>query len=139
MKKLLCPKCQIPIDEHENGCPKRLTHRFFLGALGSVIGAAMVAKALPNFEVAPAEEGALLVTAAPKVHEGAYIVLDGNMEGWWTRQSDKGRRETFEEIANRTGRGVIAKIKGEVVEVVEPMVGQELKNVPKVHRAWLRS
>lgn len=110
MKKLLCPKCQLPIEDHEDGCPKRLSRRFFLGALGSTFGAVALAKVAPNVVMsAPSSESPLLV-AKTKVHDGSYIVIDGcasesTAAGIW--------------IAARTGRPVIEKQDGKIVRVVE--------------------
>jgi|ERR1700722_11571172 len=121
---LYCPRCEKPLNAHdENGqCPKRLSRRFFLGALGSAFGAAALAKYLPNVEVTEAQPGSLFVTAAPRVHQAASIRLD--VSGNWN-QLGQGNEQQFvqliESVARNRKRPVIGMKDGEVVHFVDPV------------------
>lgn len=108
---LICPKCNLPLEDHQNGCPKKLSRRWFLGGLGTAFAAAAIAKVLPVVEIAASvEEGQLVAVAAPKVLSGSYIVMDGSYHR---------PRWHLEQVAADSGRGVIGKYRGDVVHVIE--------------------
>ena len=81
MASLICPRCEKPMDSHVDGeCQgKKLSRRFFLGALGSAFAGAALAKALPNYEAvvdpAAGPDSTVISVFKPKVHEGGSIRL----------------------------------------------------------------
>jgi len=120
MSKLICPRCKLPLADHEDGCPNRLSRRFFLGALGSSFAAAALAKVLPNVEVTHPEPGDTLVLAEPKVHEGGYITVQSGSPYDPSGSDIEMRRlnNSCERIAARHGRPVIGKLGPDVVRVI---------------------
>jgi hypothetical protein len=117
---LYCPRCEKPLDHHDESgqCPKRLTRRFFLGALGSTLGAVAAAKYLPNVEITEAEPEQLVVAAAPRIHRTASIRIDAI-------GSSIGSKEQFikmiERIAIERQVPVIGFHEEEVVHFVDPV------------------
>jgi hypothetical protein len=102
------------MESHVDGeCPKSLSRRFFLGALGSVFAASALAKVLPNVEeVAPESPDQLIQMFAPKVHRAATITIDSSVE--------RGTREAVEYIAALRGVPVVGKFQGDVVAYCDP-------------------
>jgi hypothetical protein len=121
---LICPKCEKPLDEHdEGGCRRKLSRRFFLGALGTSLAAAAAAQYLPNVEIKKQAPGQLVVEAAPKVHRSATITL--------TTSGSSGRENMIalvEHIAATRGVPVIAIEDGDVIHYVDPIKEQTLAN-----------
>lgn len=129
--KLLCPKCEKALEDHEDGhCPKALSRRFFLGALGSAFASAALAKVLPNVEIATPANEQLIAVATPRVHRAASIVLEHN-GGMIDRFSPtvKSLCEQVEMIAAKTGRSAMAKVDGEIVHFVDPIKERKVKAV----------
>lgn len=114
--KLLCPRCEKPLEDHEDGqCPKRLNRRFFLGALGSAFGVAALAKYLPEVEVSRPTPGSLIVAAAPKVHRAATIRLTSN------HASAEEIAANVRYVAQLRQVPVVGLFKDEVVHFVDPI------------------
>lgn len=115
---LICPRCEKSMESHVDGeCQKRLSRRFFIGALGTAFGAAAMAKVLPNVVEVPRGAGAaesLIQVVAPKVRLAATIRIES---------SGNPREEieaTVRYVARTRGVPVIGKIDGEVVAYVDP-------------------
>ncbi len=105
-RSILCPQCEEPLDAHADGaCPKRkLSRRFFLGAIGTAFAAAAVAQVLPNVVVEEAPAGSLVSLAAPVVHRFGTLHFHGEDIPQWELQEIANRRRAT--VSNSSGTGM---------------------------------
>lgn len=123
---LICPRCERPVGMHVDGeCQgKRLSRRFFLGALGSVFASAALAKVMLNVapvDMASGPDYTAIQVFAPHVHQGKAIILDHNFH-------PATLADDILKICRQTGRTVIGKVDGVVVAVAAP--DQNVKVAP---------
>lgn len=123
--KLLCPKCKTPFSEHDEGrCPVNVSRRFFMGLQGSTLGAAALAKIIPDVVVTQLEASPL-VLATPKVHYAASITLNVSRAEDLSGTAAKRFAEEIEFIGRREQRSVIGIMNGTVVNFYKPPVLQK--------------
>lgn len=128
---LICPKCEKPLEAHVDGhCQKRLSRRFFLGALGSAFATAAVAKVIPNVvgvDMAAGPDVSVVQVFRPKVHQGGAIHLESNvdLENFFSPRQ-MGKTYSSEQVlrmAQESGRQVFWSKNGKLQHYADPHKG----------------
>jgi hypothetical protein len=144
----------MPLEDHDGGCPKRLSRRFFVGGLASLIAGTALAKVVPdsgqtqkviaralsNIEVTQeAADGALVALAAPTVHNtGAFILTCSDMgrgsKFWDSTDGVRQLQQTVENLARRKDRAVEAVHNGVTVAYYDPRAPYGERSMTKIER-----